>query len=209
MKSLFVMLLSIVTLSAQAGDFEIWLNKQYQISVTKLKANINRADTLPGTVVASPSKSNPNYYYHWVRDASLVMLTIERMFDRSTLVADRDDLLKLIIDYADLTRLHQSQEMQAPGRLGEVKFNVDGTPFVGPWGRPQNDGPALRALTFIKLANHFLKMVTKLTSEKFSMMVNSQVYLSLKEISSMFRIAGKTMISIFGKKLWGIISLLA
>ncbi|PIP94898.1 MAG: hypothetical protein COW00_14365 [Bdellovibrio sp. CG12_big_fil_rev_8_21_14_0_65_39_13] len=157
MKSFFIMLVSIVTLSAQAGDFEIWLNKQYQISVTKLKANINRADTLPGTVVASPSKSNPNYYYHWVRDASLVMLTIERMFDRSTLVADRDDLLKLIIDYADLTRLHQSQEMQAPGRLGEVKFNVDGTPFVGPWGRPQNDGPALRALTFIKLANHFLQ----------------------------------------------------
>ena len=34
--------------------------------------------------------------------------------------------------------------------LGEPKFNVDGTPFTGPWGRPQRDGPALRALTLMR-----------------------------------------------------------
>ena len=31
--------------------------------------------------------------------------------------------------------------------LGEPKFRADGRAFTGPWGRPQRDGPALRALT--------------------------------------------------------------
>jgi glucoamylase len=33
--------------------------------------------------------------------------------------------------------------------LGEPKFNVDQTAFTGSWGRPQRDGPALRATTLI------------------------------------------------------------
>ncbi len=33
--------------------------------------------------------------------------------------------------------------------LAEPKFNVDGTAFTGPWGRPQRDGPALRATALI------------------------------------------------------------
>lgn len=37
--------------------------------------------------------------------------------------------------------------------LGEPKFEIDGTPFTGSWGRPQRDGPALRALTLI----HYLR----------------------------------------------------
>jgi len=34
--------------------------------------------------------------------------------------------------------------------LGEAKFTVDETPFSGSWGRPQRDGPALRATTMIE-----------------------------------------------------------
>lgn len=37
--------------------------------------------------------------------------------------------------------------------LGEPKFRVDGKPFSGSWGRPQRDGPALRALTLM----HYLR----------------------------------------------------
>lgn len=37
--------------------------------------------------------------------------------------------------------------------LGEPKFYVDSTPFTGSWGRPQRDGPALRALTLM----HYLR----------------------------------------------------
>jgi glucoamylase len=31
------------------------------------------------------------------------------------------------------------------GGLGEPKFNADESAFTGSWGRPQRDGPALRA----------------------------------------------------------------
>jgi glucoamylase len=37
--------------------------------------------------------------------------------------------------------------------LGEPKFGVDGKPYTGSWGRPQRDGPALRALTLM----HYLR----------------------------------------------------
>lgn len=33
--------------------------------------------------------------------------------------------------------------------LGEAKYLVDGSRFNGEWGRPQRDGPALRAITLI------------------------------------------------------------
>ncbi len=42
------------------------------------------------------------------------------------------------------------------GGLGEPKFEVDGQPFMGGWGRPQRDGPPLRALSLIPYANFLL-----------------------------------------------------
>lgn len=33
--------------------------------------------------------------------------------------------------------------------LGEAKYNIDLTAFTGAWGRPQRDGPALRAIAMI------------------------------------------------------------
>lgn len=35
------------------------------------------------------------------------------------------------------------------GGLAEPKFNADGSAFTGSWGRPQRDGPALRATALI------------------------------------------------------------
>lgn len=39
------------------------------------------------------------------------------------------------------------------GGLGEPKFQVDLTAFTGPWGRPQRDGPPLRATALTIYAN--------------------------------------------------------
>jgi len=36
--------------------------------------------------------------------------------------------------------------------LGEPKFNVDLTQYTGEWGRPQRDGPPLRAIALIGYA---------------------------------------------------------
>jgi hypothetical protein len=35
------------------------------------------------------------------------------------------------------------------GGLGEPKFNIDESAYTGSWGRPQRDGPALRATALI------------------------------------------------------------
>lgn len=39
-----------------------------------------------------------------------------------------------------------------------VKFEVDRTPFTGNWGRPQRDGPALRASVLMAFAKNYLKV---------------------------------------------------
>ncbi len=131
-------------------SFESWIDSQKSTSWTRLLANINRADTAPGVVVASPSKCDPDYYYHWTRDAALVMDLIVRDY----LSNKQDDFLAAIKTYVDFSRANQLSNAQTG--LGEPKFYVDGRPFDLPWGRPQNDGPALRALTLIRFAKSLL-----------------------------------------------------
>jgi glucoamylase len=41
--------------------------------------------------------------------------------------------------------------------LGEPKYTVTGTRFNGQWGRPQRDGPALRAIALVAYSNWLIK----------------------------------------------------
>lgn len=41
--------------------------------------------------------------------------------------------------------------------LGEPKYLVDGSRFNGAWGRPQRDGPALRAIALMTYGNFLIK----------------------------------------------------
>ncbi|WP_127716158.1 glycoside hydrolase family 15 protein [Halobacteriovorax sp. HLS] len=122
--------------------------------INKLMDNISPSDTVRGVVVASPSKHNPNYYYHWVRDAALVMDVVNSLYNR-----EQDPIKKEIYKNTlmDFTRFSKSnQEVETLAGLGEPKYYVDGRAYLEPWGRPQNDGPALRAITLIKFANTLL-----------------------------------------------------
>lgn len=40
--------------------------------------------------------------------------------------------------------------------LGEPKFNINLTAYTGPWGRPQHEGPAVRASALVAYGNHLL-----------------------------------------------------
>lgn len=127
----------------------------FEKSLHYLLENINRPGTTMGTVVASPSKSEPDYYYHWVRDAGLVMSTVLDVYQKADLPAEyRQRLLSLMYDFVE--RAKSNQAASGFENLGEPKYNIDGSPFTGPWGRPQNDGPALRAITLIRFANELL-----------------------------------------------------
>lgn len=44
----------------------------------------------------------------------------------------------------------------AADNVGEPKFNVDGSAFTGGWGRPQNDGPALRVRTIKRFLDAYV-----------------------------------------------------
>ncbi|KAG6837804.1 hypothetical protein H0H93_016172 [Arthromyces matolae] len=110
----------------------------------------------PGVVIASPSTSNPDYLYTWTRDSALVFKTI---IDQFTL--GQDTTLRPLIDsyVAAQTIIQQVSNPSgtvSTGGLGEPKFNIDETAFTGSWGRPQRDGPALRATALITWANYLI-----------------------------------------------------
>ncbi|CUA77622.1 glucoamylase [Rhizoctonia solani] len=108
-----------------------------------------------GLVVASPSTNHPDYFYTWTRDSALVTASI---MDRLATGENELEASLRLYSYsqAKLQSTCNRSGCPADGGLGEPKFNVDGTPFEGDWGRPQRDGPALRAITLIRFANYLL-----------------------------------------------------
>ena len=121
----------------------------------KMLTNISPPGARPGAVIASPSRSDPDYYYCWVRDAALVMYVVGLLCGRSTARRAKAVYLKRLTEYVEFSRFTQTTPDRTAG-LGEPKFHVDGTAFTGEWGRPQNDGPALRAITLSRFADHLL-----------------------------------------------------
>lgn len=107
-----------------------------------------------GAIVASPSKQNPNYYFDWIRDSAMAMGLVETWYETS----QSDYYKKRLIQYVTWTERVQHQIDTLPDQdiLGEPKFYIEGTPFAGSWGRPQNDGPALRASVLIRFAQQLL-----------------------------------------------------
>jgi glucoamylase len=130
-----------------------WMSNQKTNAFTKLLRNISAPGTHKGAVIASPSTENPDYYFHWVRDAALVMDVLATRYKVAS-STDKGELFKYLEDYADFSR--KNQLAPALSGLGEPKFHVNGESYKGDWGRPQNDGPALRAITLIGWANELL-----------------------------------------------------
>jgi glucoamylase len=96
--------------------------------------------------------------YVGVRDAAITMNSLVDLYadDPFTSLASR---LSSVLDAYTSLQVEIQHSSNPSGSfddlsgLGEPKFGVDGKPFTGSWGRPQRDGPALRALTLI----HYLR----------------------------------------------------
>lgn len=164
------------------SSLDSWVNTENVIAVDRLLANIapggqNAGGATPGTVIASPSRAHPNYYYQCkilspnepvkyiaaknilgIRDAAITTSSLVSIYasDPSSPLASQ--ILDIMSAYTSLS--YNIQHTTNPSGsfgdlsgLGEPKFNVDGTPFTGPWGRPQRDGLALRALTLMQYLN--------------------------------------------------------
>lgn len=109
--------------------------------------------TEQGAVMASPSKSHPDYYYHWVRDAAIAMSLVQDWYAKDH---KEDDKTRLKHYVSFVNTAQHAIPTQGYELLGEPKFYLNGTVYTNAWGRPQNDGPALRAMTLIRFANSLL-----------------------------------------------------
>ena len=77
-------------------------------------------------------------------------------------IAGRSSLKSTIEDYIKAqavvqTIISPSGALDDGTGLGEPKFNINETAFKGSWGRPQRDGPALRAITLMSYIDWLLK----------------------------------------------------
>ncbi|KAF2865736.1 family 15 glycosyl hydrolase [Massariosphaeria phaeospora] len=137
------------------------IEQQSKISLQGVLNNIGpKGSKVPGAhagaVVASPSASDPDYFFTWTRDASLTLKMIVDEF-----VHGERDLRPYIQDFVKAQAILQtvsnpSGALSSGRGLGEPKFYSNLTRFNGDWGRPQRDGPALRATALITYARWLL-----------------------------------------------------
>ncbi|KAG2208697.1 hypothetical protein INT47_007796 [Mucor saturninus] len=142
--------------SFPSGDSVItdWIKNQESVSRFAMLRNINPSGAAAGFIAASLSTANPDYYYSWTRDSALVSYVMAN--DYNTTLSGNTTIVKLLKDYVTYSINAQSTST-ACNCLGEPKFNPDGSSYTGAWGRPQNDGPAERASSFILIADSYLK----------------------------------------------------
>jgi glucoamylase len=146
-------------------QYERWIEHQTHIAFERIINNIggygqDLKDVMRGAVIASPSKSHPDYYYQWTRDSGITINTLIMNYADNN--ATNATLRNIIYDYINSSRIIQrvsnpSGTFDNLEGLGEPKFKVDGRPFTAAWGRPQRDGPALRAIAMLNFVNTEIK----------------------------------------------------
>jgi glucoamylase len=152
--------------SSIAADesLEAWILDENARATEYLMRNVSPPGAMPGVIIASPSRSNPDYYYHWVRDSGIAARAILWLYESVADPPTRRRYLDVLMDFVEFSKHIQRTAVELGSGLGEPKFNVDGTPFTLPWARPQFDGPAIRAielthLAFLLLAERKLELV--------------------------------------------------
>ncbi|KAI1264227.1 carbohydrate-binding module family 20 protein [Xylariaceae sp. FL1019] len=156
---------------ATADSLDDFVTKQRAVSLQGVLNNIGpdgskASGASSGVVIASPSTEDPDYLYTWVRDASLTLKMIVDEF----LLGDKE-LLETIENFIHSQAILQTVTNPSgtflPNGLGlgEPKYNIDLTRYNGAWGRPQRDGPALRAIALITYSNWLISHGQKSTAK--------------------------------------------
>jgi glucoamylase len=136
--------------------------------------NISNVDTENGIIVASTSKEDPDYYYHWTRDAALTILLLIRLLDNK----DYNSYYNILRSYI---QSYINNEISIIKKInfedyGEPKFYVNREKYDKNWGRPQNDGPAIRSYALVEYAFHLIsKNETELLKPIFNYSQNGLI----------------------------------
>jgi glucoamylase len=143
------------------------INNINDIFLQNIFNNISNIDTENGIIVASPSKENPDYYYHWTRDAALTMLLLIRLLDKEEYNSYYNILRSYIQSYIN-NEISIIKKINLED-YGEPKFYVNREKYDKNWGRPQNDGPAIRSYALVEYAFHLIsKKETELLKPIFN-----------------------------------------
>lgn len=153
--ALFLIVASAMTAIAADPSLDRWIASETKVASEKLAASFTPQGGDRGAVIASPSTKDPDYYYHWVRDGALVADVVLTFRERG--VDSADTYLGLLKDYAAFSRKTQMATSLQGAGLGEPKFYVSGAVYEKDWGRPQNDGPAARAIAMVRFTDQLLK----------------------------------------------------
>lgn len=156
----FVLAIACLSSLSQANDISDWLEKRVPTSQQYLSNNISSPGYKKGFVIAAPwmVPGVQDYRFHWVRDAGIVMGTVATNYLYSENAKVQTQAFDQLRDFINFSKENQIAPETGPELigLGEVKFNPDGSRFTK-WMRPQNDGPALRAITIMRFARSLIK----------------------------------------------------
>lgn len=130
-----------------------WLKDEYALAQANLLSNLHLPGKAIGSIPAARSSDPSNSYaFHWVRDAGLVVDPyVTRYIDEP---GSKREALAILKDFVNFSKFNQESPTKAG--LGEPKFNLNGSPYDGPWNRPQNDSPAIRANSLMRFAHALL-----------------------------------------------------
>lgn len=179
---------------SEVDELEDWISREKNISFHRMINNIGGlSSTLagtavePGVVIASPSTSFPNYFYQWVRDLAITIKTLLYYLDDMPPAEfqQQTEIINVIETFIEnnyklqrLDNLSGTFNDDDKSGLGEPKFNVDNTIFDEGWGRPQRDGPGLRATTIM----YYLRLLDKFNSPIQSTILKSPRFVYFKVI---------------------------
>jgi glucoamylase len=182
-----------------SSDLEDWIAAEARYAATRMSRAISATELVmerpgfgqrviprAGSVLASPVPGHydpdPDYFFHWFRDAAIVadalrVAVAAGYSDRSALTRLREFLqfntlltsidgrqfagdgnFRAGVQPAFLEYLRPDAELAGIcGRavLGDVRVNADGTLDFTRWSRPQTDGPALNAIVLLRWWQEF------------------------------------------------------
>jgi glucoamylase len=119
----------------------------------------------------------PDYFFHWLRDSAIVADGLREAIEAKILPPSATQNLADFVDFSlglcrsdgpsflrdggfpeqiepsfaqHVRALEEISEVTGDKTFGEPRYNADGSFDVMKWARPQNDGPALRALTVMR-----------------------------------------------------------
>ncbi|KAJ1940550.1 hypothetical protein EC988_007002, partial [Linderina pennispora] len=128
----------------------IWANSHVSVAKSIIIANISPSGAAAGSVAASPSWSNPDYYYYWTHDASVTLLEVSRWLNAISDASETSIYKQKLTDYATFS--HSIQTINSASGIGATKFNIDSSAYTGGWCNPQCDGAAVCTLSLISFA---------------------------------------------------------